>query len=159
MPHINELYDFTVSFYILHPTEKKLCLHYHRKLESWTQLGGHIELDENPMESLERELLEEAGLSKDNYMVVADENYPKLTNTTSFPAPFSLVVYQYGNSAHRHIDMPYVIQSRIPNLSPQGGESMQIDWFSIDEIRKMTSENKIQKPSLDMFEWVFKNYM
>jgi 8-oxo-dGTP pyrophosphatase MutT (NUDIX family) len=159
MPHIHELYDFTVSFYILHPTEKKLCLHFHVKLDKWAQLGGHIELDEDPMESLERELLEEAGISKNEYTIVAADNYPKLTNTKTYPAPFSLVIYKYGDMAHKHIDLPYVVQSKTLELKPQSGESMQIDWFTLKQIRELHSQNQLQDSTLDMCEWIFKNYL
>ncbi len=159
MPHIHELYDFTVSFYILHPTEKKLCLHFHLKLNTWAQLGGHVELDEDPMESLQRELLEEAGLSKSDYTIVADENYPKLRGVKSYPAPFSVVIYRYGDSPHKHIDLPYVIKSKKSKLEPQQGESTRINWFTLDEIRTLHQKKEVQDSTLDMCEWVFSKYV
>ncbi len=52
MPHIHELYDFTASAYILHPTESKILLLLHKKLGKWLQPGGHIELSEDPLQAL-----------------------------------------------------------------------------------------------------------
>lgn len=159
MPHIHDLYDFTVSFYILHPNEKKLCLHFHRKLDTWNQLGGHIELDEDPMESLERELLEEAGLSPDDYTIAADRSYPEIRGVKSYPAPFSVVIYNYGDSPHKHIDLPYVLKSKKSKLEPQEDESAQIDWFNLEEIRIMHENKEIQDSTMDMCEWVFNKYV
>ncbi len=61
MAHIHEHYDFTVSAYVLHPTQPKIALHFHKKLFKWLQFGGHVELDEDPAQALTHELLEEAG--------------------------------------------------------------------------------------------------
>jgi 8-oxo-dGTP pyrophosphatase MutT (NUDIX family) len=58
MPHIHEKYDFTVSAMIMHHSEPKLGLHFHKKLRKWLQAGGHIELHEDPLQALEHELLE-----------------------------------------------------------------------------------------------------
>ena len=116
-------------------------------------------MDEDPMQSLERELLEEAGLSKNDYRVVANDNYPKLKKTQTFPAPFSLVIYKYGNTPHKHIDLPYVVQSKTSELRPQSGESMQIDWFTLEQIRELYAQEQMNDATMDMCEWIFENYL
>ncbi len=158
MAHIHELYDFTVSFYILHPTDKKLCLHYHRKLETWNQLGGHIELDEQPLESLERELLEEAGLQPTDYTVIETVNQPKTSEILSIPAPFSVVIYDYGDTGHKHIDLPYIVKSKTAILEPKENESKQINWFDISEIKDLHKKGLLQTSTLEICEWVLNNY-
>jgi 8-oxo-dGTP pyrophosphatase MutT (NUDIX family) len=157
--HIHELYDFTVSFFILHPTEKKFCLHFHRKLNFWNQLGGHIELDENPMQALERELAEEAGLQKVDYEILETSAGPKPRTAEVMPNPFSVVIYKYGETPHKHIDMPYIIKAKTEVLKPAKGESAQIGWFSIEEIREMFGRGVLDGSVLDICEWIYTNHM
>ncbi len=154
MAHIHELYDFTVSFLILHPTEKKLLLHYHRKLKCWNQLGGHIELDEHPIEALEREIEEEAGLKKDQYTIIETGTRLQPRGTVSLPLGFGLFIYNYADSGHKHIDIPYIIQSHTTEINPAEGESKQIDWFTLEEIRTMNEKGLIDNSMTDICEWV-----
>ncbi len=60
MPHIHEKIDFTVEVYIVH--KNKVLLRMHDKFKIWCSVGGHIELDEDPIEAACREVKEEVGL-------------------------------------------------------------------------------------------------
>src|ERR1700759_2929072 len=60
MPHIHEKIDFTVEVYIVH--KNKVLLRVHDKFKYWLSVGGHIELDEDPIEAALREVKEEVGL-------------------------------------------------------------------------------------------------
>ena len=60
MPHIHDLYDFVVSVFIVR--DNKVFLVYHKQYDEWLPIGGHIELDEVPDETLRREIREECGL-------------------------------------------------------------------------------------------------
>ena len=160
MAHIHELYDFTVSFFILHPTDQKICLHFHRKLGFWNQLGGHIELNEQPIEALERELVEEAGLHPEMYAILETTTGPKPRNASVIPAPFSVVIYDYGKeSNHKHIDMPYIIKAKTGTLAPAEGESAQIDWFTLEQMTAMHDEGILDSAVLDICSWIFENHM
>ncbi len=154
MAHIHELYDFTVSFLVVHPTEPKILLHYHKKLACWNQLGGHVELDEQPMEALERELKEEAGLHPDDYKIIQTHESLSPRGTVSLPLGFGLFVYDYAGSGHRHIDIPYIIKSNKTEIKPAQGESTQIDWFSLEEIKKMNADGLVEDGILDICEWI-----
>lgn len=44
MPHIHELYDFTITVFIVH--DGRVLLVNHPKYDKWIPMGGHIELDE-----------------------------------------------------------------------------------------------------------------
>jgi 8-oxo-dGTP pyrophosphatase MutT (NUDIX family) len=159
MAHIHELYDFTVSFFILHPTERKFCLHFHHKLNFWNQLGGHIELNEDPMQALERELAEEAGLQKGQYEIIETTSGPAPRSARTIPNPFSVIIYNYGDTPHKHIDMPYIVKSKTAVLAPAEGESAKIGWFSIEEIHEMFDSGVLDGSVLDICEWVYANYM
>lgn len=155
MAHIHELYDFTVSFLVLHPNEKKILLHFHRKLGFWNQLGGHIELDEHPIEALERELKEEAGLNPEDYEIIQTTSQIVPRNTISLPVGFGLYVYDYADSGHKHIDIPYLIKSKTTNIDPAEGESKQIGWFDKQQIETMYQDGQMDISIYDICQWIF----
>ena len=156
MAHIHELYDFTVSAFILHPTEPKICLHYHKKLNSWLQPGGHIELNETPPEALEHELDEETGLDLAKCTMLRQPDTPTIrTGAAQLPVPFQIFTHYYDD-VHQHIDMTYLLRSYTDELSPQKGESQTIEWLSLDEIQKLHSKKQIFDNTLDICEWIFK---
>jgi 8-oxo-dGTP pyrophosphatase MutT (NUDIX family) len=160
MPHIHELYDFTVSFFIVHPREKKLCLHLHKNLGFWTQLGGHIELDEEPMQTIRRELIEEAGLHPEDYDIIETGKKPNLTDLPVMSAPFSILLFDYGkDSQHKHIDLPYIIKSKKVELSPQEGESTQIGWFDIEQMQAMRAQKILPTATYELCEWILGNFV
>ncbi len=109
------------------------------------------------MESLKRELSEEAGLVESDYVIVSTNKQPKTSTATTLPAPFSLIIYKYGETDHKHIDMPYLIQSKTTNLRPRAGESSQIGWFTLKEIKDLNKNKLLEDSTLDICEWIFKN--
>ena len=56
----NIIKHFTSSALIVH--NEKVLLVYHKKLDVWLYPGGHVEENENPDETLVREVKEETGL-------------------------------------------------------------------------------------------------
>ncbi len=60
MPHIHEKIDFTVEVFIVF--ENKVLLRKHDKYKKWLSVGGHIELNEDPIQAALREVKEEVGL-------------------------------------------------------------------------------------------------
>lgn len=60
MPHIHEKIDFCVEVFIVH--KDKVLLRMHDKLNIWMSIGGHIELDEDPVQAAYREVKEEVGM-------------------------------------------------------------------------------------------------
>jgi len=157
MAHINELYDFTASGYIIHPTELKLCLHYHRKYDKWMQPGGHIELDEDPIQALTHELEEEAGLKPDDYKILQQYRPPETTGSTSILNPAFTNIHVTDKPSHRHIDLAYVIRSKTTELTPQERESQKIGWFSLSEIQDMSSQETIHIDTEQIANWIFDN--
>lgn len=158
MAHIHELYDFTVGAYILHPNEPKICLHLHLKLNTWLQPGGHIELNEDPEEALAHELLEEVGFFADDYEIIKTQEQPSPRGSKPLNMPFHLDVHRFGDTEHKHIGFGYLVQAKTDKLSPQEGESKEIAWFSIDEVRELHRKNKMYDGTLDICEWIFSNF-
>ncbi len=61
MSHIHEKIDFTVEVFIVY--KDKVLLRMHDKVKTWLGPGGHIELNEDPVEAAHREVKEEVGLT------------------------------------------------------------------------------------------------
>jgi len=157
MGHINELYDFTVSAFLIHPTEKKLCMHYHLKYKKLLQFGGHIELDEQPEEALERELREEAGLEPKDYEVV-ESPHPITDEQNSILLPFNINVHNVIGK-HCHIDLEYIVKCKTEKISPGEGESKKYYWLTLDELEEKLKNNKIGKDAFLICKWIFDNHM
>jgi 8-oxo-dGTP pyrophosphatase MutT (NUDIX family) len=131
MAHIHKKIDFTVSVYVVH--DGAVLLHKHKKLGMWLPPGGHIELDEDPVEAVVREAKEETGLDIDligNPLVGLPEMPlrrellpPKFINRHFFDA----------SRTHEHVDFVYVARSltRDARSEEPGGE---IRWFTLEEI-------------------------
>ena len=60
MPHIHYALDWTVGAFIVH--QQKVLLIDHESLGCWLCPGGHVELHEDPIEAVFREVKEEVGL-------------------------------------------------------------------------------------------------
>jgi 8-oxo-dGTP diphosphatase len=159
MPHINKLYDFTVSAFIIHPTEPKLCLHYHKKLRKWLQPGGHIELDEDPIEALTHELDEEVGISLADCEVYEPQEQPTVRGQKILPLPSMFNVHEFADSGHKHIDMQYIIKSNTVQFNPKEGESPIVSWLTIDEIEKLYQSDQLYEGTFDICTWIFDKYM
>lgn len=142
MPHIHELYDFTASGYIVF--DDQLLLIHHKKLGAWIAPGGHVELDENPLQTLWREIAEETGIQKRRLKLIETGlSVQGLENTKSFkslPTPFAMFVVDYDEkSSHKHIDLCYLLLSTTSKITLEEHSSHDIGWFSaaqIDEIYK-----------------------
>jgi 8-oxo-dGTP pyrophosphatase MutT (NUDIX family) len=158
MPHIHEKYDFTVSAMIIHPTEPKLCLHYHKKLRKWLQVGGHIELEEDPIEALEHELLEEAGLVLKDCKIIEPADQPNPRGEKQIPLPIHINVHPF-NENHKHIDFQYLIRSYTTELNPLQDESPIIKWLTIEEIIEFHKNNEVFDGTMDIVQWIFDKYM
>ena len=50
---------FTVTGFIVH--KNKVALHWHKHVKKWLPPGGHIEMDEDPISAVRREVKEETG--------------------------------------------------------------------------------------------------
>jgi len=127
---------FTVTaILVTKDTPKKVLLGFHRKLGAWLPPGGHIELDETPIEAVIRETREEAGLDISSYLPIntLDER------VTSSPTPayfFEETIPRYGKDPeHIHLDFVYVING-FPEtvLTVQTDEMKDMHWFTKEQI-------------------------
>ena len=140
MSHVHELYDFTSSGYIVF--ENKVLLVHHKKLKTWIAPGGHIELDEDPIQALWREITEETGLKKSSLRLIdTGQNIKELQNTKSFqelPSPFAMFVVDYDESSvHKHVDLCYLMTSNTSKVTLEIQSSHNIGWFTPKQILEL----------------------
>lgn len=134
MPHIHEKIDYTVEVFIVY--KNKLLLRMHDKFKIWLSIGGHIELDENPIQAAIREVKEEVGLDVriiDSRPLPADEfDYKTII------APRYLGTH-YVNDVHKHTIFVYFAKAKTDKIidSVSEHERAETKWVTKEELRKM----------------------
>lgn len=131
MPHIHELFDFTVSAYIVHSELDRVLLVNHKKYNIWMQPGGHVELNEDPDQALFREIKEETGL---DITVLSSNEGPAEEDLKTLYAPNFLQTHTAGPNNHRHIDLKYLALAKSADIKLADREHNDIKWFSREEL-------------------------
>lgn len=156
MGHIHEKIDFVVGLLVVY--NNKVLMVDHKKLNAWVCPGGHIELDEDPEQTLFRELFEETGLKKDDVEVLAQkpedirEGAHKFLYTPNF-----LDIHNF-NSEHRHIGIMYILRSKTDKVILEKEAHKGIAWigeaeinsekYKLTEIMKFYIREAIEKAKL-----------
>lgn len=115
---------FTATTIIVH--KNKVLLHFHKKLNIWVPVGGHIDRDELPHIAALREIREESGLDVDLYN---PDKRIDMIDAKQLPRPMHVVLVDINNS-HQHIDFVYFATSKTNVLYPQNGETTNLKWFN-----------------------------
>jgi ADP-ribose pyrophosphatase YjhB (NUDIX family) len=141
MPHIHEKIDFTASAYIVHAG--KVLLRKHEKYHAWLDVGGHIELDEDPNQAVLREIKEEVGL--DAVLVGKAPIFKKPDGETELIPPRFLNRHN-ATLPHEHVDLVYFATVTNTDIVENEREkSPEIKWFTKEELLD---------PSLEIWERV-----
>lgn len=130
MPHIHEKIDWSVDVLIVH--EDKVLLRKHDKYKVWLMVGGHIELDEDPVAAALREVQEEVGLTVellgDVPQLSEGEGYRELL------APRFMNIHPISDT-HQHISLVYVARALTTDIvEGEGEKSDEIRWFTNEEL-------------------------
>jgi len=139
MPHLHEKIDFTVSIFIVQ--DSKVLFIFHKQLDRWLPIGGHIELDEDPEQAALRESREESGLEVE---LVGDR--PPLSEEKGFRplmAPVHMDIHLI-KEPHWHIGMVYFARVRSGKVTLNTAEHKDIQWLSkrdLEDPRWGLSEN------------------
>ena len=128
----------TGSAFVLSADGSRVLLLHHAKLARWLQPGGHAEPGESSGEEVAlREAMEETGI-------------PSLHLHPGAPRPFDVDVHvipeRKGEPAHKHLDLRYLV--RAPEnaaLSPQEGESRQVEWFAWDALAGLGLDDGLRR--------------
>lgn len=128
---------FTVTIYLVAKLQGKIkvFLHWHKKINGWLGVGGHLEENESPIETLNRECQEEIGqvpILFNSTRLVHDQGVDELIPPNLM---FEFNVPKYKNKPqHKHIDLIYfgtVTKPFAVKLEEKYG------WFSKNELKNL----------------------
>jgi len=137
---------FTATTFIVH--QNKTLLHLHRSLKMWLPPGGHIDRDELPHIAALREVKEETGLDVN---LVHDMPTIQSENAIELPSPRHLLLENI-NPYHKHIDMIYFAAADTFDARPDEGESLDIRWFSAEDLEGAEIESDIRVLGLEAIQ-------
>lgn len=130
MPHIHEKIDYTAEALIVY--QDKVLLRIHDKYNLWLGVGGHIELDEDPLEAVIREAKEEVGLDITVVGVTRDDFNDSKYRECIPPEFFNR---HRINDTHEHVTMTWICTSESAQIvEPEREKSNGIKWFSYEEL-------------------------
>jgi len=122
---------FTATVLIIN--ENKCLLHFHKKLNIWLPVGGHIERDELPTVAALREVKEEAGL--DVKLLSLNDNLHKSKNVQELVRPEHIFLEDI-NPFHQHIDFVYYAKVNTFDIPKSASEYDTLKWFDLDELEQ-----------------------
>lgn len=132
-------------------------LHMHRKMNKYTQFGGHIELDETPWQSVRHELEEETGYTMEQVMLLQPaRGLRTIGGAVVHPYPVVHATMGYGNDrSHYHTDVTYAfVTDKEPRNTPDEGESTDLRLFTRAEFAAL-GEDMIDKVTYDSGIYIF----
>lgn len=139
MPHIHELYDYTITVFIVNKNNQALLVN-HPRYNKWIPMGGHIELNEDPEEALFREIKEETGL---DVTILSSKPDVKSDGTKFILTPNYVDVHE-ANVPHKHISFTYFALTDSDDFK-LSDEHDAMKWFS---------EAELQEPEYELSEAV-----
>lgn len=144
--------SITATVYIIN--DGKVLLHKHKKYNTWFPVGGHLESDELPHEAAIREAKEEAGL---DITLVETENVSPfdIGRVDRLPAPFCL--YHEGDVEEQFLDFIYIGKTTQTKFAPMISESMELRWFSKEELESENIKVHVKNTALTIIDYVKKN--
>ncbi|HLP79937.1 MAG TPA: NUDIX domain-containing protein [Acidobacteriota bacterium] len=130
MPHIHEKIDFTSEVFIVF--ESKVLLRFHEKYKIWLSVGGHVELDEDPVQAALREVKEEVGM---DVQLVETSKTPVFSesNFKSILAPAYMNRHRVSPT-HEHVTCVYFARATSNKTVVAPHEQAPLRWFSLAEL-------------------------
>lgn len=141
MAHIHELIDWTAGVYIVH--KNKVLIRKHEKYHIWIHVGGHVELDEDPVAAAKRECLEEVGLNVTIHNEHIEQHDDNFVETRELPPPAHMNIHRI-NDIHQHLDLIYYATSDTDQVIPENTTD-EWAWLTAEEVvnhPEMTSKIK-----------------
>jgi len=123
--------EFISTVFVVH--EGKVLMTWNKKVNNWVPIGGHIEKNELPCESVIREAKEESNL--DIELISINKNL-----TVNLPQPLNIHLDNL-NPDHKHINLAYLgrIKQESPVCFEIDDEGKPLRWFSKEDLEKETT--------------------
>jgi 8-oxo-dGTP pyrophosphatase MutT (NUDIX family) len=160
MPHIHTepgQHDITVSAWIIRLVGDTplVLVHMHRKFGKLMQVGGHVEIDETPWQTLSHELIEESGYLLDDLQVLQPgSEIPIVAEAIVHPVPVMSNTHKVSVD-HFHSDYCYAfVAGDVPSRLPAEGESQDLRWITVDELQRAVTEGTAWQDVLDIYRYV-----
>lgn len=128
MGHIHEKYDFVVSLFVVH--NRRVLFAHHPRYQWWAPVGGHVDLDEDPEQTIFREMQEETGLE-----IEVLSKKPDITpdaGTKLLYRPNYMDVYD-ANPPHKHIALIYFARAKSDKFV-KSDEHLELKWLGEGEL-------------------------
>ena len=130
------------SAFILNREKTKVLLIHHKKLKMLLQPGGHIDPFENPLDSCQREILEELGLSEMEYLPIDSTMRDLPFDIDSHYIPANL---KKDESEHYHHDLRYLfIIDEMCDISFSKKELDGYQWVDIDSMETISGGERVK---------------
>lgn len=166
MAHIhtgkNERDTVVSAFIIRMQDDEPLCLvHLHRKYQRLMQPGGHIELTETPWGAMEHELQEETGYTLGELSVLQPAGLRLALDGPMVTHPLPLIIESHSvKDAHFHTNISYGFVARTePLAKPAEGESEDIRWLTLSELKQFVDEGLIYENVYAVFHAIITHYL
>lgn len=121
----NPISHFCCYFLPYNPATKEIFIIHHKKSGLWLAPGGHIDKDENPMQTLNREIEEELGIKN------------KITEKIN---PFLLTITPINNPVQpckEHFDIWYRFSTDGSEFNVDPKEFNETRWLGVEDARKL----------------------
>lgn len=137
MAHIHELIDWTATTFIVH--KDRVLIRQHDKYGWWIGVGGHVELNEHPLETVKRECLEEVGLlvtvPGDNSIPAMEiPSYDNLDRVEPLITPRHMNIHHVSKT-HQHLDLIYYATSDTDVVIPENPTDKWV-WLTAEEVKR-----------------------
>lgn len=113
-------------------------LHWHKKVQEWLPPGGHVEPNEDPVQTTLREIAEETGMQA---TIVPTYDRLDISNLEQVDAPHSIMienVFDTKDGEHQHIDHIYFTRAVSPNGARPQAPNQWI-WVTRDQLETQVS--------------------
>ena len=113
----------------------RVLLHWHRKNRLWLPFGGHIEPNEDPVQTVLREIEEESGLRTELLTAAASYGISNLP-VVAPPEIILLEPTTDGVTEHEHIDLIYFCRPLNGTAGLRTLDDPTIRWVSEAELER-----------------------
>ncbi|TVT53063.1 NUDIX domain-containing protein [Amycolatopsis rhizosphaerae] len=126
----------TASALVVHPESRRVLLRWHRRQQTWLQIGGHGDPGErDPLGIALREGREETGLTD---LVPWPE--AGLVHVVVVPVPANDT-----EPAHEHADLRFALATGDPAAARPEKPDAPLRWVTVPEARELTSEDNVRE--------------
>ncbi len=142
---------FTATAFVI-DSRKRVLLLWHKRLARWMPPGGHVEENETPEETAQRECKEETGLDVEIVGEPCDDLFtanPDEGHMLKKPIAFLLENIpeskERDEPAHEHMDFLYIARplDESQAMTLLETEGRELKWFTMEEIERLDEQIEI----------------